>query len=255
MDDIRFREDFKHLVDLIDSSRAMTAFTGAGVSTLSGIPDFRGSHGVYTDPWNGMDVEEIISLDFFANHPEVFYAWAKDVWYHLEDYEPNVVHRTLASLEKKGILKALYTQNIDMLHQRAGSKNVYEVHGGPEHHHCTKCLAEYGYDYVAPIVRAGEVPRCTKCGGVIKPDIVFYGENLDENVLQSAWRDFSNTDLCLVLGSSLVVQPAASFPMIAFRSGAKVIIVNAQPTSQDYYATLRFDDLGQTFEALSKVYG
>ena len=106
MDDIRFREDFKHLVDLIDSSRAMTAFTGAGVSTLSGIPDFRGSHGVYTDPWNGMDVEEIISLDFFAKHPEVFYAWAKDVWYHLEDYEPNVVHRTLASLEKKGILKA-----------------------------------------------------------------------------------------------------------------------------------------------------
>ena len=90
---------------------------------------------------------------------------------------------------------------------------------------------------------------------MIKPDIVFYGENLDENLLQSAWRDFSNTDLCLVLGSSLVVQPAASFPVIAFRSGAKVVIVNAQPTSQDYYATLRFDDLGQTFEALSKVYG
>lgn len=255
MDESRFKDDFKRLVELMDESRFMTVFTGAGVSTLSGIPDFRGKHGVYTDPWNGMDVEDIISLDFFAKRPEVFYAWAKDVWYHLEDYEPNVVHRTLASLERRGILKSLYTQNIDMLHQRAGSRNVYEVHGSPEHHHCTRCHAVFDYAYVAPIVRAGRVPICPKCGGVIKPDIVFYGESLDENVLSSAFMDFSRTDLCLVLGSSLVVQPAASFPVIARSNGAKVVIVNAQPTDQDRFATLHFDDLGQTFDALSLVYG
>ena len=138
-----FRPKFEKLVKLIENSNRMTVFTGAGVSTLSGIPDFRGKHGVYNDPWQGMEVEDIISMTFFRREPGIFYKWAKDVWYRLEDYEPNIVHRTLALMQKKGLLRAVYTQNIDMLHQRAGSVNVYEVHGSPEFHHCTRCRARY----------------------------------------------------------------------------------------------------------------
>lgn len=242
--------DLEKFIDLIEKSHYMTVFTGAGVSTLSHIPDFRGPHGVYTDSWHGMDVEEIISLSFFKKNPEIFYKWAKDVWYHLEDYEPSIVHKCLALLEKKGYLKALYTQNIDMLHQRAGSKNVYEVHGSPLVHHCTRCTASYTYDEIAPIVRADHVPHCKKCGGVIKPDIIFYEESLNEHVLNSAWHDFSKTNLCVVLGSSLVVQPAASFPVIAKRSGADLVIVNNQSTNLDDYCTVHFDDLESTFNAL-----
>lgn len=246
-----FRPKFDSLVKLIEKSRNMTVFTGAGVSTMSGIPDFRGKHGVYNDPWQGMDVEEIISLTFFRKEPAIFYKWAKDVWYRLEDYEPNIVHTTITKLQEKGFLNAVYTQNIDMLHQRAGSRNVYEVHGSPEFHHCTKCHARYTYGEIAPVVLRDEVPVCSKCGGVIKPDIIFYEESLNEDVLDHAWKDFSDSDLCLVLGSSLTVQPAASLPMLARRNGADVVIVNAQATPQDRSATLLFKDLKQTFTALN----
>ncbi|MBO4279569.1 MAG: NAD-dependent protein deacylase [Spirochaetales bacterium] len=245
-----FEEKFAHLVKLIEHSHRMTVFTGAGVSTLSGIPDFRGKHGVYNDPWQGMDVEEIISMTFFRREPGIFYKWAKDVWYRLEDYEPNIVHRTLALMQEKRMLEAVYTQNIDMLHQKAGSRNVYEVHGSPEYHHCTRCGARYTYKEIAPIVLRDEVPLCRKCGGVIKPDIIFYEESLNETVLNRAWEDFSRSDLCLVLGSSLTVQPAASLPILARRNGADIVIVNAQSTPQDSTATLLFKDLLQTFEAL-----
>ncbi|MBO4409485.1 MAG: Sir2 family NAD-dependent protein deacetylase [Spirochaetales bacterium] len=246
-----FGPKFDKLVSLIENSRRMTVFTGAGVSTLSGIPDFRGKHGVYNDPWQGMDVEEIISMTFFRREPGIFYKWAKDVWYRLEDYEPNIVHTTIALLQKKGYLRSVYTQNIDMLHQRAGSTNVYEVHGSPEFHHCTRCHAKFGYAEIAPKVLRDELPLCPRCGGVIKPDIIFYEESLNENVLDAAWREFSSSDLCLVLGSSLTVQPAASLPMLARRNGADVVIVNAQPTYQDSGATLLFRDLAQTFGALN----
>lgn len=244
-----FEKKFKTLVSLIESSSCMTVFTGAGVSTLSGIPDFRGAHGVYTDPWHGMDVEEIISLSFFRREPKIFYQWAKDVWYHLEDYKPNIVHNSIALLEKKGHLKTVYTQNIDMLHQKAGSTDVVEIHGSPEYHYCTKCGKSYTYNEIAPFVRSNVLPVCT-CGGIIKPKIVFYEENLVEKDLDRAFMDFSKTDLCLVLGSSLVVQPAASLPVLALRNNAKVVIVNAQPTTLDKYCTLCFSSLQQTFDSL-----
>lgn len=245
-----FDKKFEKLVSLIEGSHSMTVFTGAGVSTLSGIPDFRGQHGVYTDPWMGMDVEEIISMTFFRKKPDIFYKWAKDVWYHLEDYEPNVVHRVLAKMERNGFLKKVYTQNIDMLHQRAGNTRVMEVHGSPEFHTCQGCGKKFTYAEIAPIVREGKVPHCPVCSSVIKPDIIFYEEALNESILNSAWQDFSHTDLCLVLGSSLLVQPAASLPALARQSGAKIVIVNAQETYQDANAVLRFRDLRQTFEAL-----
>ncbi len=246
----QFEKKFSILKPMILHAKRMTVFTGAGVSTLSGIPDFRSSKGIYSKKWEGLDVEHILSISFFMQHPDVFYTWAKEFWYHLDTYEPNVVHRTLAKLEAKGYLRSLYTQNIDMLHQKAGSKKQYEVHGSAAHHYCTNCHAHYTYEQVAPIVLKDEVPYCTACGSLIKPDIVFYGENLNSHVLGRAYEDFSHTDLCLVLGSSLRVQPAASFPMYATQNGAPLVIVNAQQTTQDGAATLRFVDLEKAFIAL-----
>lgn len=246
-----FRPKIEKLESMIAGARRLCAFTGAGVSTLSGIPDFRGAHGVYTDPWHGMDVEDIISIDFFFRRPDIFYQWAKDVWYKVDRYQPTIVHTTLAAMEQKGYLRALFTQNIDMLHERAGSKNVYDVHGSIAHHHCTNCGQAYGYREIAEKVLKGEVPHCDRCHAVIKPDIVFYGESLDSFVLEKAYEEFTHTDLCLVLGSSLTVQPAASFPYYATRQGAPLVIVNAQPTAQDGAADLRFNDLEQVFTELS----
>ena len=125
-----FKAKFDSFTRILESSGKVAVFTGAGVSTLSGIPDFRGKHGVYTSPWKGLPVEEILSIDYFYREPGIFYAWAEEVWYHLEDYEPNICHKALAKMEQKGLLNTgLFTQNIDFMHQRAGSRLVYELHG------------------------------------------------------------------------------------------------------------------------------
>ena len=150
---------------------------------------------------------------------------------------------------ESGLLRGVYTQNIDLLHQQAGSRHVYELHGSPARHHCLKCRKQFGYAEIAPLVLAGKVPRCG-CGGLVKPDIVFYGENLDEALLNQAFADMEKAELVLVLGSSLTVQPAASLPMAANYGGGKIVIVNAQPTPLDRYAALRYDDLQSVFEEL-----
>ena len=231
-----FERKFSEFVNILDSSKKTAVFTGAGVSTLSGIPDFRGKGGVYTHDYDGIDI---------------FYRWAESVWYHLEDYEPNIVHYTLAKMEEKGMLPGgVFTQNIDFMHQRAGSRKVYELHGSARSAYCTNCNAYYTYEQIAPVVRSGDVPRCRSCGGLIKPDIVFYGESLSSDVLKRAEITFSQADLTLVLGSSLTVYPAAAFPQLTRYSGGKIVIVNAQPTSQDKNAVLTFTDLEQFFTAL-----
>lgn len=230
---------------MIRRSHAMVVLTGAGVSTLSGIPDFRSNGGLYSSKFNGLKVEDILSLRYFKQQPELFFSWARQVWYDLDAYQPNIIHTSLAKLEQKGYLAGLFTQNIDMLHKKAGSKRCYEVHGSAEHHHCTVCNSYYSYHEIASIVRSGEVPVCKQCKGIIKPDITFYGENLDALVLSRAYEMFSHCDLCLVLGSSLEVQPAASFPLQALENSAPLVIVNAQRTPLDDSATLRFKDLGQ----------
>lgn len=247
-----FNEKIESLWSLLMTSKKIAVFTGAGVSTLSGIPDFRGKHGVYNSPWQGIDVETILSYDFFFSHPDIFYKWTEEVWYHLEDYKPNIVHNTLARMEAKGILKeGVFTQNIDFLHQRAGSKKVWELHGSARHSFCTNCNAFYKYEEIAPIVQRGEIPYCDKCGSLIKPDIVLYGENLPMSVLRKAETVFSQADLTLILGSSLTVYPAASLPKLTSYYGGKVVIVNADPTDQDKNATLIFRDLEQTFTAIN----
>ena len=229
-------------IEALKSSKDTAVFTGAGVSTLSGIKDFRSPDGVYSRPWQGYSVEDILSLHFFKRDPAIFYQWAREFCYCLDRYQPSIVHQLLADLEARKIIGGVMTQNIDVLHQKAGSKHVLEVHGSPSNHHCLKCRKSFGYDEIAPTVMKGEVPKCD-CGGVIKPDIIFYGEQLDADTLEASFEWAEKCELMIVLGSSLTVQPAASIPLAAYQHGAKVCIVNAQSTPLDGIADFRFDDL------------
>ena len=246
--------NIKELFELIKNSKNLNVLTGAGISTLSGIPDFRGPKGVYNAKQLDEDVETILSIDYFNAHPDKFYKWASEVWYKLENYNPNIVHNTLATLEKKGYLKNIFTQNIDSLHEKAGSKKVYNLHGSAKDSFCTSCGRHYSYEYVAPIVVSGKVPRCSSCNCVIKPDITLYGEALNPLVLNRATECASHSDVFMVLGSSLVVQPAASLPLYAIQNGAKIVVVNSQPTYIDEYAYLKFNDLKNVFEKLNKFF-
>ena len=235
----------------LKTSSDTAVFTGAGASTLSGIKDFRGKDGVYSKPWQGHSVEDILSIPLFKQDPSIFYAWSQEFCYCLDRYHPNIVHKVLAKLEEKGLIGGVMTQNIDVLHQAAGSKNVLEVHGSPSKHHCLKCHKSFSYDEIAPIVMRNEVPHCD-CGGVIKPDIIFYGESLDADTLDACFDWAKRCKLMVVLGSSLTVQPAASIPLYACQHGAKMCIVNAQPTPLDQLATWHFDDLLTFSEGIEK---
>lgn len=240
--------------ELIKSSEKIVALTGAGVSTLSGIPDFRSSNGVYSKKFGKVSVEELLDIDFFKKHPEEFYLWAKDGWYKMHDYKPSCVHKALSLMEEKGKLSGgIFTQNIDGLHTRSGSKNVKELHGSIESAICTGCGEKFTYDYVKKLIDKDIVPICPYCGSLIKPDIVFYGEGLDSTLLSEAEYEFSSSDLVLVLGSSLVVNPAASLPYISVQCGKKIILVNRDKTYLDKYATLHFRDLSEFGEKLLKM--
>ena len=243
---------FSSFMHLLGKASRVAVLSGAGVSTLSGIPDFRSSTGLYSKDFGSMSVEEILDIGFFRLHPDVFYRWAEPYWYHMDEYQPNIIHRTLARMEAAGRLsEGIYTQNIDGLHQRAGSRRVYELHGSLRHGFCTECGRMAGYTEMEKAVREGGIPICPSCGSVIKPDIVFYGESLDMTMLMRAENAFTNADLSIVLGSSLVVNPAASLPYNAVRAGKDIVIVNRTETYLDRYAALRFDDLESFFAQLA----
>ncbi len=244
--------DFASFIKLFENSKRIVVLTGAGVSTLSGIPDFRSSSGLYSKKFGHMAVEDILDIGFFNLHPDVFYSWAKGNWYILENYKPNIIHRTLARLEAMGKLsEGIFTQNIDGLHQKAGSKKVYELHGSLQNGYCTNCHSWHSYDEISKAVNSDIVPVCAQCGGVIKPDIVFYGENLDSTVLQRSQFSFSKADLAIVLGSSLIVNPAATLPYLTVQNGGDVVIVNRDSTYLDTYAQYKFDDLETFFTEFS----
>ena len=248
--------DFSAFISLYEKARRIVVLTGAGVSTLSGIPDFRSSDGLYSKEFGHMKVESILDIDFFREHPDVFYSWAKDYWFEMEKYEPSIIHRSLAAMEAAGKLtEGIFTQNIDGLHQKAGSKKVYELHGSVREGYCMNCRRHYGYAFMADMVRNGAVPVCGSCGGLVKPDIVFYGEPLDTTTLMRAENAFAAADLAIVLGSSLVVNPAASLPYISAQSGKDIVIVNRDSTYIDQYAALRFSDLGSFFREMAGYLG
>jgi len=231
------------LEGLVKHAAFAVAFTGAGVSTLSGLRDFRGKNGLYQD----FDAQKIFDLDVFADDPSFYYRHTRDFIYGLENKKPSLVHDVLARWEAEGWLKAVVTQNVDYLHQRAGTRRVVEVHGSPAVHRCRSCSSTETFERIRDRLSAGEiVPRC-RCGGVYKPDITFFGEGLPPKAWAEAEALCKQADLMLVLGTSLTVYPAASLPELCVRSGGKLVLVNDQPTPLDPLSWKRYDDLLSTF--------
>ena len=232
----------------IENAKCVGCLTGAGISTLCGIPDFRGPKGLYRQP----DAERIFDIDWFDRDPSIYYNGCRELVYGLGAYQPGPVHLALKALEEAGKLQGIATQNIDMLHQKAGSLNVFEVHGSPIMHHCRSCgKAKRFEEIMAMLAMANDapmkVPRC-ECGGVYKPDITFFGEALPEEAFQCAESLAIKSDVFLVLGTSLTVYPAAGLPRLTLQAGGKVFIVNAQATSLDDYAEARYGDLNSFAE-------
>ena len=225
----------EQLQEIIDGSQRIVFFGGAGVSTESGIPDFRSQDGLYNMKYK-YPPEQIVSRTFFMRKTEEFYEFYKDKMLNL-DAKPNPAHLKLAELEEAGKLIAVVTQNIDGLHQAAGSKKVYELHGSVLRNYCTKCGAFYDVRYIA---EAEGVPVCEKCGGLIKPDVVLYEEGLDGQVINGAVNAIRAADTLIVGGTSLNVYPAASF--IDYFGGDNLVVINKSETARMVNATLVIND-------------
>lgn len=231
------------LQEIIDDSKNVVFFGGAGVSTESGIPDFRSVDGLYNQKYD-YPPEEILSHTFFVNHTDYFYNFYRDKMLAL-DAKPNTAHYKLAEMEQKGKLGAVITQNIDGLHQAAGSKNVYELHGSVHRNYCMNCHKFYDARFIK---NSNGVPHC-ECGGIIKPDVVLYEEGLDDKTVEGAINAISNADCLIVAGTSLSVYPAAGF--IRYFKGEHFVLINRDATSADSYADLVIhENVGQI---LSKI--
>lgn len=223
----------KTLQDMIKEAHRIVFFGGAGVSTGSGIPDFRGSGGLYTDADTEQErPEEMLSGEYLRKYPEKFYRYYKKNMLY-PDAKPNGAHKALAKLEQIGKLTAVITQNIDGLHQCAGSRNVIEVHGSVLRNYCISCFKEYPLSY---ITEAEDVPLCEHCKNPVRPDVVLYGEGLDGLSFARAQREIEKADLLIVGGTSLTVYPAAG--LIHHFMGKNFVIINRTPTPYDPYATL-----------------
>ena len=214
----------------IDDSRSIVFFGGAGVSTESGIPDFRSVDGLYHQKYD-WPPEEILSRSFFDARPGEFYRFYRDKMLCL-DAQPNAAHKKLAELEAAGKLRSVVTQNIDGLHQLAGSRRVWELHGSVHRNYCMRCKKFYPVEFIK---ESTDVPRCP-CGGIVKPDVVLYEESLDSEVLEGALNDIQNADLLIIGGTSLAVYPAAS--LVRYYRGHRLVLINKSPTPYDSHADL-----------------
>ncbi len=238
------KEKIAAFQQMLDESHYIVFFGGAGVSTESGIPDFRSVDGLYHQQYD-YPPETILSHTFYRRNPEEFYRFYKNKMLFL-DAKPNMAHKKLAQWEAEGKLKAVITQNIDGLHQAAGSKNVLELHGSVLRNYCEDCGAFYDVDYIK---KAEGVPHCEKCGGMIKPDVVLYEEGLNEDTMQKAIRAISNADLLIIGGTSLVVYPAAG--LINYFRGKHLVLVNKSATDRDSEADLLLSaSIGEVFGQL-----
>lgn len=225
-----YEKEVEQLQNIIDDSKRIVFFGGAGVSTESNIPDFRSADGLYQQKYK-YSPEQIVSHSFFVRNPEGFYEFYKEKMMFL-DAKPNAAHLKLAELEEKGKLTAVITQNIDGLHQAAGSKNVLELHGSIHRNYCMKCHKFYDAAYVK---NASGIPRCT-CGGMIKPDVVLYEEGLDSDVIRRSIKAISEADTLIIGGTSLVVYPAAGF--IDYFRGKHLVVINKSATAREVGAKL-----------------
>ena len=222
--------EIKELQKIIDDSTNIVFFGGAGVSTESGIPDFRSADGLYHQKYK-YSPEQVVSHSFFMKYPEAFYEFYKNKMMCL-DAKPNAAHNKLAELESSGKLKAVVTQNIDGLHQKAGSITVYELHGSIHRNYCMKCKKSYDAKYVK---NQKGIPHC-ECGGMIKPDVVLYEEGLDGNVINAAIKAIASADTLIIGGTSLVVYPAAGF--IDYFQGKHLVVINKSETAKTLNAEL-----------------
>ena len=231
----------ERLKEIINNSENIVFFGGAGVSTESNIPDFRSESGLYNAKQRyGRSPEEILSHSFFTRHTDVFFDYYKNNLIYT-DARPNKAHRALAKLEAEGKLKAVVTQNIDGLHQKAGSRTVFELHGSVLRNYCMDCGEFYDLDYVMDDENCeGNIPKCRKCGGIVKPDVVLYEEALDEDCMMGAIRAIQQADTMIIGGTSLVVYPAAG--LIRYCGGKKLVLINKQATPYDGQADLVIND-------------
>lgn len=242
----KLEEKIKNFQKIYDNSDSIVFFGGAGVSTESGIPDFRSQDGLYSQQWK-YPPETIISRSFFDANPVEFYRFYREKLI-IKNIEPNTAHFQLAKMEEKGKLKAVVTQNIDGLHQKAGSRNVFELHGSTLRNFCMDCGAEYGIDFIAESENSPDkLPRCAKCGGLVKPDVVLYEESLDQNVINGAINAIKNADTLIIGGTSLVVYPAAG--LIDYFRGKNIVLINKSATAGDARANLVIH------ESIGKVLG
>lgn len=237
-------KDIEQFLEWVDESNYIVFFGGAGVSTESGIPDFRSVDGLYNQKYK-YPPETILSHTFFMRKTEEFYDFYRDKMLCL-DAKPNVTHQVLAKLEQEGKLKAVVTQNIDGLHQMAGSKKVLELHGSVHRNYCMKCGKFYG---VEEIQKTSGVPKCS-CGGTIKPDVVLYEEGLDDAIMSESMMHISNADMLIIGGTSLSVYPAAG--MVQYYRGKKLVLINKASTPYDQKVNLLLQcGLGEVFSQLS----
>jgi NAD-dependent deacetylase len=228
-------EQIQELQQIIDNSNHIVFFTGAGVSTASGIPDFRSTDGLYNQKYQ-FPPEEILSHHFFKQHTEEFFRFYRDKMLY-PDVKPSFVHQYIATLEKRNKKVTIITQNIDGLHQLAGSTNVLELHGSVLRNTCMQCHTKYSLD---EILKMDTVPHCPKCNGIIKPDVVLYEEGLDETILNQSLHALQTADTCIVLGTSLVVYPAAG--LLRYFGGDKLVLINRDQTSYESTADLTIHD-------------
>ena len=238
------------LVQILKDSNNIVFFGGAGVSTASKIPDFRSSNGIFNEKLNvTFTPEQLVSYTFYMKYPREFFNFYKSKLIY-RDAKPNNAHIALAKLEEMGKLKAIVTQNIDGLHQMAGSKNVFELHGSVHRNYCVKCREFYDASF---IINSKDVPTCEKCGGTVKPDVVLYEEGLDDKVINGAIDAISKADTLIIGGTSLVVYPAAG--LINYFRGKNLILINKSTTSADNKANLVInDDIDRVlFDAVNQI--
>ena len=241
-------EKIAKLQEMIDESQKIVFFGGAGVSTESGIPDFRSQDGLYKQKWK-YPPETIISRTFFDANPKEFYRFYREKLI-IKDAKPNITHLKLAELEAAGKLSAIVTQNIDGLHQKAGSKKVFELHGSTLRNFCMNCGKPYDEDFILQSKDSPDtLPHCTECGSLIKPDVVLYEESLDDSIVNGALESISQADMLIIGGTSLVVYPAAGF--IRYFAGDHLVMINKTETQADNMADLVIHEkLGQVFEQI-----
>jgi NAD-dependent deacetylase len=234
---------------LIKAANNVVAMTGAGISTISGIPDFRSPN---SGVWDKIDPLTVASIHAFRENPKTFYEWIHPLAKLFLQAEPNPAHFALAQLERGGKLKAIVTQNIDNLHDRAGSETVFELHGHLRELTCTRCYQTQDSDeIIRSFAEDGRIPTCPNCGGVLKPNAILFGEQLPMQEFVAAQMAIEAADLLLIIGSSLEVAPASDLPAVAIDSGAKIIIINFQPTYLDTQAELAIR--GDVAKLLSQI--